>query len=87
MTEETLLKFPCEFSVKAMGRSHADLMTAVKDIMQRHVTDLSAQAFAETASSAGKFVSITVTITATSKQQLDAIYQDLSAHELVLMAL
>jgi len=59
----------------------------VLDIVRRHAPDTDTSQVSSRASSAGRYVSITVTIRASSQEQLDAIYQDLSAHEHVIMAL
>ncbi len=85
--DETLLEFPCEFPIKAMGRGTDDFDLVVVEIIRRHVPDLSETAVATRPSTKGNFISVTVTITATSKIQLDAIYMELSAHERVLVAL
>lgn len=85
--EETLFEFPCEFPIKAMGKTGEELEIAVMDIINRHVTDLSEGAVKMNASKGGKFVSITVTITAQSKAHLDGIYYELTACEHVLFAL
>jgi putative lipoic acid-binding regulatory protein len=78
--QETLLEFPCDFAIKAMGETSDDLDQIVVEIVRRHVADLSEGAVSSRQSSGGKFTSITVTIRATSKPQLDAIYQDLTSH-------
>lgn len=80
-SQETLLEFPCDFAIKAMGETSEDLDTIVVEIVRRHVEDLAEGAVSSRQSSGGKFTSITVTIRATSKPQLDAIYQDLTNHE------
>jgi len=85
--EETLFEFPCEFPVKAMGKSGEQLEAAVMDIINRHVSDLSEGAVKMNESSGGKFVSITITITAQSKAHLDGIYYELTACEHVLFAI
>ena len=85
--EETLFEFPCEFPVKAMGRTCPELEIAVVEIMNRHVPDLGEGAVKMRPSSKGNFTSITVTIQAQSKAQLDAIYMDLTACELVVYAI
>ena len=88
MTEqETLFEFPCEFPIKVMGKSHVDFEITVMTIVSKHVPDISEGALKTRPSSNGKFVSITITIQAESKDQLDNIYRELSGHELVLMAL
>ena len=69
-----------------MGRTDMDLGPVVVAIIRKHVDDLGEGATRERLSRAGKYTSITVTIRATSRAQLDAIYQDLSDCEEVLMA-
>lgn len=88
MTEqETLLKFPCQFSVKAMGLAANDFDLLVVQIINRHVPNLGEGAVKTRPSREGKYVSVTVTFEASSKAQLDAIYLALSADERVLMSL
>jgi putative lipoic acid-binding regulatory protein len=87
MTEETLLTFPCEFPIKIMGRSSETFETEVVEIVRKHTPELSKSAVTSRPSEKGNYVAITVTITATSKQQLDNIYLELNAHEEVLMTL
>jgi len=84
---ETLLEFPCTFPIKAMGRSDSGLEAAVLEILARHAPDFDAQALEARPSSGGKWLAVTVRIEANSKAQLDAIYQELTAHELVVYAL
>ncbi len=85
--EETLLEFPCSFAIKAMGKATPDFDALIVEIVRRHVPDLHESAVKSRPSSGGKWLSVTVTITATSKSQLDAIYQELTDHERVVMAL
>lgn len=84
---ESPLTFPCRFPIKAMGRADDKLLSEIEAIVRRHAPDVQADDFRTSASSQGKYVSITVTITAESRAQLDAIYMELSSHELVMMAL
>ncbi len=85
--EETLFEFPCEFSVKAMGLASDDFDALVVAIVRRHVPGLGEGAARSRPSKGGRYTSVTVTFEATSKAQLDAIYQDLTDHERVLMSL
>jgi len=85
--ERSLFDFPCSFPIKAMGRNEGDFETTVVDIVRRHAPDLGEGAVRAQSSGGERFVSITVTITATSRDQIDAIYADLTAADLVLMAL
>lgn len=87
MSEETLLQFPCQFPIKAMGLSSDTFDSTVIQIVRKHVTDIHEGAVNTRPSKSGKYTSVTVTIEATSKTQLDAIYMDLSSHDDVLMTL
>ena len=84
---DKLLEFPCDFPIKAMGAASAYFETLVLEIVRRHVPDLDRDAVRRRPSRNGRFLSITVTVRARNKQQLDAIYAELSAHQDVLMAL
>ena len=85
--DESLLEFPCEFPIKAMGRSEDDFDALVVGIVRKHCPDLLEGAVKSRLSKEGNYVSVTVTIRAQSRTQLDRIYMDLSAHEKILMAL
>ena len=84
---ETHLEFPCTFPIKAMGKSEAGFDDLVVEIIRRHAPDLRENAVTTRASREGKWISVTVSIQATSKEQLDAIYQALSDHEKIVMCL
>ena len=85
--EDTLLEFPCEFQVKAIGLQDQSFELLVIEIINKHVEKLSGDAVTTRASGNAKYLSVSVTITATSKRQLDAIYIELSGHDRVVMAL
>ena len=85
--EETLLEFPCRFPIKAMGKNNGNFESLIIEIVRRHVNNLSTQDIKTRLSKGDKFLSVTVTIEATSKKQLDAIYQGLTDCPEVLMAL
>jgi uncharacterized protein len=85
--EETLLEFPCDFPIKVMGRAEPGFDALVVELVRRHCPDLREGAVKVRPSKGGKWVSVTVTMRAESKSQLDAIYLDLTAHEKVVMAL
>ncbi|MFW2371999.1 MAG: YbeD family protein [Gammaproteobacteria bacterium] len=85
--EETLFEFPCEFPIKAMGKTGPELELAVLEIITRHVPDLSEGAMRLAESRGGKYTSITITITAQNKAHLDGIYMELTACEHVLYAI
>ena len=85
--QETLLEFPCDFPIKAMGAVRDDFDALVVELVRRHAPDLAGNAVRLSHSSAGRFVSVTVTVRATSKDQLDNIYRELTACEHIAMVL
>ena len=86
-SNETLLEFPCQFPIKAMGLASKEVDLLVVEIVRRHAPGFSEGAVKLRPSSGGKYSAVTITIEATSKAQLDAIYRELTAHEDILMAL
>jgi putative lipoic acid-binding regulatory protein len=84
---ESALQFPCRFPIKAVGKAGVELDILVVEIVRRHVRDLREGAVTSRASKGGKYTSVTILIEASSKEQLDGIYRDLSACPDVLMAL
>ena len=85
--DESPLKFPCEFPIKAMGKTDCELDIIVVEIVRRHAPDLTEAAVYTRESKAGNYVSVTVRVKATSRAQLDAIYQDLVDCEAVIIAI
>lgn len=84
---ETGLEFPCEFPIKMMGHDQPAFHAAARTIVERHAGELEDDAIRQSHSRKGNFVSLTVTINATSQTQLDRIYEDLSADDEILVAL
>lgn len=70
-----------------MGRCDCELENLVVEVVNRHVANLSENAVTIRPSGKGNFISVTVIITATSREQIDNIYLELTAREEVLMAL
>ena len=85
--EDTLLVFPTDFPVKIMGQASDDFRSLVMGIVTRHFGTLEPHRIEERPSTNGKYLSITVTVLATSKAQLDALYMDLTSCSQVLVAL
>jgi putative lipoic acid-binding regulatory protein len=84
---ESLLEFPCDFPIKVMGEARDDFVQAVVMVVQAHAPDFDAAAFEMRASGKGNYLAVTCTIRATSKQQLDNLYRDLSSHPYVKIVL
>ena len=86
-SEDSLLEFPCEFPLKAMGRGIVGIEQTIIDIVKEHVDDLDETKVSTNTSRNGKYISVTIVITATSREQLDNIYRAFTDHPDVLMAL
>ncbi len=87
MTEESLLTFPCEFPIKIMSRAGEDFEAAIVNIVRSYVPDLADSAISRRPSGKGNYLALTITVNATSKEQLDNIYLALNAHKAVVMTL
>ena len=85
--EETLLRFPTDFPVKIMGQASDDFRSLVMGIVTRHFGTLAPDRIEERPSSNGKYLSSIVTVVATSKAHLFALYRVLTACSQVLVAL
>jgi hypothetical protein len=86
-SDNSLLEFPCDFPIKMMGHDRGAFYEAARAIIEEHAGAISEDAVRTSSSRNGRFVSMTVTIRAGSRQQLDAIYNDLSKHDEILVAL
>ena len=86
-SEQSLLEFPCRFPVKAMGRRTPEFEEIVSRIILAHAELWPDEPIRSTPSRAGNFVSVTAVVNATSKEQLDNIYQALTECAQVLVAL
>jgi putative lipoic acid-binding regulatory protein len=84
---ESPLKFPCEFPIKIMGRTQDGFAQAVVAVVRRHAPDFDPATLEMRSSRAGNYLSVTATIHATSRAQLDDLYRDLTSHPMVTMVL
>lgn len=84
---DELFQFPCDFPIKVMGRDSESFRTLTLAIVERHAGSLAPESISERASSKGRFLSLTYTIRAENRAQLDRIYQDLTDSGVVLVAL
>ena len=83
--DESPLKFPADVPVKVFGRNDAEFRAAAVEIIEKHFGK--AYTVTEVESRQAAYVSLTVTVRAESRAQLDALYQDFVASAQVLMAL
>jgi hypothetical protein len=85
--DQSPLQFPCDFPIKIMGQNHLDFESQVLSLIRRHVPALGEGSIRSRTSRGGKYLSLTVTVRAVSRVQLDAIYRDLTACDAVLVVL
>lgn len=82
--------YPCEVPIKAMGLAQNNFAALVVEIVRRHlpeVGDAAISQWSQRFSANQKYLSVTVTIIASSRAQLEVIYADLKASGRVLMVL
>ena len=87
MADESAIEFPCSFPIKMMGRDTPEFRALARALVEKHVGAVEDDAVQAAQSRKGNFVSVTITVIATSQKQLDDIYRDVSSHDDVLMAL
>lgn len=85
--QETLLVFPTDFPIKVMGEMRDDFAQTVVEIVTRHAPDFRPETVELRASSSGNYLSVTCVVRATSKDQLDALYREVTAHPWVKVVL
>jgi uncharacterized protein len=79
--------FPSEFPIKVMGRRNSDLRALTQAIIERHAGPQPESSIRTRTSGDGNFLALTYLVRASSQQQLDTIYRELTACKSVLMAL
>jgi uncharacterized protein len=84
---DSLLTFPCVFPMKVMGRREDGFAQTVAEIVQRHAADFHPETIEMRSSKNGRYLSLTVTINAKSREQLDRLYSELSKHPMIMMVL
>ena len=83
----TLLEFPCEFPLKVMGAAVAGYAETIAAVVQKHAPDFDSATMELRPSSSGNYLGLTCTLRATSQEQLDALYRELSSHPMVKVVL
>lgn len=84
---DSLIDYPCDFPIKVFGQQNAGFAQAVMEVVTKHDTSFSAASMEMRASKTARYVSLTCTVRAHSREQLDAIYQELCDHPMVVMVL
>ncbi|MEQ1882057.1 MAG: DUF493 domain-containing protein [Burkholderiales bacterium] len=87
MPENSLIEYPTLFPLKVLGRREPRLAQSIVDIVRRHAPDFDPESVELRASKKNSYLSVTCTIQATSREQLDALYRELCDHPSVVMVL
>jgi putative lipoic acid-binding regulatory protein len=85
--EASLIDYPLDFPIKVMGKNAPGFAQAVTAIVLRHAPDFDPQTVEMRPSRKSTYLGLTFTIRATSREQLDALYTELSVHPMVAMVL
>ncbi|GGI19760.1 MAG: DUF493 family protein [Oxalicibacterium faecigallinarum] len=84
---ESLIEYPSDFPIKVVGIMHDDFSQAIVEVVTIHDPEFHTGKVEMRPSSGGKYLSLTVTVRATSREQLDNLYRDLSGHPMVKFVL
>jgi uncharacterized protein len=85
--KDSLIEYPCDFPIKVFGQSQEGFARAVIGVVGQFDPDFNAASMEVRNSSQSRYVSLTCTVRVTSREQLDALYQELCDHPLVVMVL
>lgn len=85
--EESLIEYPSDFPIKVVGIMQDQFAQTIVELVVEHDPEFHAGKIEMRPSSQGKYLSLTLTIRATSRTQLDNLYRALSSHELVKFVL
>lgn len=84
---DSLIEYPCDFPIKIFGQTQDGFLQAVTEVVLQHDPAFTAASISMRNSKTARYVSLTCTVKATSRVQLDALYQALCDHPLVVMVL
>ena len=84
---DSLMEYPCDFPIKVMGLNAEGYTTALSDVVRQFDPDWTEDRLETRESAGGKYLSLTFTVRATSRAQLDALYRELSGHSMVKVVL
>ena len=84
---DTYFEFPCKFPIKVMANPKKGVEELILETLHKHVDEPDKIEFTVRESKTGKYVSITALFTATSKKQLNTLYEIISNHPEVHMVL
>ena len=87
VVEESLIVYPCLFPIKVMGAKVDGFVHAITLIAHEFDPGFDAKTIELRESKGGNYLGVTISINATSREQLDELYRTLSTHPMVKMVL
>ena len=87
MDGQSLIEYPTDFPIKVMGRREPRLVHTIVEIVRRHAPEFDPATVEMRTSKKNSYLSVTCTVRATSREQLDALYQELCDHSSVVLVL
>jgi putative lipoic acid-binding regulatory protein len=85
--EDSLIEYPSDFPIKVMGKHHPDFAQTLTEVVLQFDPAFDAATVEMRPSKGGNYLGLTFTVRATSREQLDALYQELCDHPTVVMVL
>ena len=85
--EQSLIEYPSAFPIKVMGRQVEGFVEAMLEVALQFDPGFDASTIEQRPSSSGNYLGLTLTVTATSREQLDALYRTLTSHPMVKIVL
>ena len=85
--KESLIEYPSDFPIKVMGPAHDAFTATIVELVVKHDPTFHHGKVETRPSSSGNYTGLTVTVRATSREQLDALYSELSGHPMVKIVL
>jgi len=84
---QSLIEYPSDFPIKVFGQAQQGFAQSVLEVVLRHDPAFQADSMEMRSSREARYISLTCTVRATSREQLDALYRDLCDHPMVKMVL
>mgnify|MGYP001292610129 CR=1 FL=1 len=86
-THSSPMQFPCDFVIKVMGKTSDQFEDEILTLIQKHYQAVTSDNVSKRFSKDQRYTSLSISVHAQNKAELDAVYQDLTQCQSVLMAL
>jgi len=85
--EQSLIEYPSRFPIKVMGAQVEGFIEAIASVARNFDPEFDASTIEQRPSKGGNYLGLTITVTATSREQLDELYRTLTTHPMVKVVL